>query len=149
MMATHTESPLVDGDSWPPAKSEDEWLLFYLRGLTFAQIARWCRVSAETVRYSIKQRETVNPSLFGRRLLHHDRPRYEPPANLRGITWDKRYAALFRFVAAQGRFPKQLGSPAERGMQRWLYKQRLKLEAGELELWQEELLDKLGRSSAS
>lgn len=25
---------------WPPARPEDEWLLFYLRGLTFAQIAR-------------------------------------------------------------------------------------------------------------
>ena len=25
---------------WPPDRPEDEWLLFYFRGLTFAQIAR-------------------------------------------------------------------------------------------------------------
>ena len=87
MRAESAEEP------WPPATSENEWLLMYLRGLTFAQIERWCRVNAETVRRSICQ---------------------------------------------------QLGSRRERGMQRWLHNQRLKLEAGELDPRREELLDALG-----
>lgn len=131
-------------EPWPPAASEDEWLLFYLKGLTFAQIARWCRVNAETVRHSIKQREAVHPSLFGRRLMLHDRPRYEPPRVGRGRAWDKRYAAVFRFVATEGRFPKQLGGPDEKAMQRWLYNQRLKLAAEDLDRRQMELLNVLG-----
>ncbi|KRF04333.1 hypothetical protein ASH00_14615 [Arthrobacter sp. Soil782] len=131
-------------DPWPPAASEDEWLLFYLRGLTFAQIARWCRVNAETVRYRILQRVALDPSIAGRRLMLHDRPRFQPSRVGRDRAWDKRYAAVFRFVADQGRHPKQLGGPAERGMQRWLYVQRLKLEAGELDERRLELLDALG-----
>lgn len=131
-------------DQWPPARSEDEWLLFYLGGVSIRQIARWCRVNHETVRYSIRQREKVTPSITARRLVLHDRPRYQPPADRRERAWDKRYTAVFRFVAEQGRYPKQLGGPAERGMQRWLYSQRLKLEAGELDPRKVELLDALG-----
>ncbi len=42
-------------DQWSRAGSEDEWLLFYLRGLSGARIARLCRVHPETVRYSLRQ----------------------------------------------------------------------------------------------
>lgn len=131
-------------DPWPPARSKDEWLLFYLCGVSIPQIARWCRVNHETVRYSIRQREALTPSIIGRRLVLHDRPRYRPPTVGRELAWDRRYAAVFRFVAEQGRFPKQLGSPVERGMQRWLYAQRLKLEAGGLGEKRRKLLDALG-----
>lgn len=131
-------------DRWPPARSEDEWLLFYLRGVSIPQVARWCRVNLETVRYRIRQREALTLSIFGRRLILHDQPRYRPPTDGRELAWEKRYAAVFRFVAEQGRFPKQLGGPVERGMQRWLYTQRLKLEAGGLDEERRELLDALG-----
>ncbi len=131
-------------DQWPPAGSGDEWLLFYLRGLTFAQVARLCRVNAEMVRHSIRQREVLDPSILGRRLVLHDRPRYRPSRHGRAVAWERRYTAVFRLVAEQGRLPKQLGSPHERGLQRWLYSQRLKRAAGELDPRQEELLDRLG-----
>lgn len=131
-------------DQWPPAKSEDEWLLFYLRGLTGARIARLCGVHPETVRYSLRQREALDPSIFGRRLVPHERPRYKPPRHGRELAWDRRYTAVFRFVAAQGRLPRQLGGRVECGLQRWLYSQRLKHEAGDLDSRQVELLDVLG-----
>lgn len=131
-------------DLWPPARSEDEWLLFYLRGLSGARIARLCRVHPETVRYSLRQREALDPSIFGRRLVLHDRPRNQVKWKGRELAWDRRYTAVFRFVATQGRLPKQLGGREERGLQRWLYAQRLKLEAGELDPRREELLDVLG-----
>lgn len=131
-------------DQWPPARSEDEWLLFHLRGLSGARIARLCRVHPETVRYSLRQRETLDPSIFGRRLVFHDRPRNQVKRLGREIAWDRRYTALFRFVALHGRFPKQLGGPVERSLQRWLYSQRLKLEAGKLDPRRRELLDVLG-----
>lgn len=131
-------------DPWPPARSEDEWLLFYLRGLSGARISRLCRVHPETVRYSLRQREALDPSIFGRRLVLHDQPRYRPPRHGRELAWDRRYTAAFRFVAEQGRLPKQLGGPIERSLQRWLYTQRLKLEAGELDPRREEMLDALG-----
>ncbi|GAA2173530.1 hypothetical protein GCM10009784_08200 [Arthrobacter parietis] len=131
-------------DQWPPARSEDEWLLFYLHGLSGARIARLCRVHPETVRYSLRHRETLDPSIFGRRLFLHDHPRYRPLTRGRETAWDRRYTAVFRFVADQGRLPKQLGGSIERGLQRWLYTQRLKLEAGKLDPRQVELLDVLG-----
>lgn len=140
-----TEEAANSEDQWPPAKSEDEWLLMYLRGLSIPQIARLCRVNHETVRHSIRQRETLTPSIVGQRLVLHDRPRYRPPTVGRDGVWNKHYAAVFRFVAGQGRFPKQLGGPRERGLQCWLYAQRLKLEAGDLKPRRQELLDRLGR----
>jgi hypothetical protein len=76
----------------------------------------------------------------------HDRPRYKPPAAVgRDRAWDKHYAEVFRFISEQDRFPKQLGSPHERSMQRWLHAQRLKLAAGELGERRRELLDALGK----
>lgn len=86
-------------DQWPPAGSGDEWLLFYLRGLTFAQVARLCRMNAEIVRHSIRQREVLDPPIFGRRLVLHDRPRYRPPRHGRAVAWERRYTAVFRLVA--------------------------------------------------
>jgi hypothetical protein len=52
------------------------------------------------------QREAVNPSVFDRRLMLHDWPHYESPRVGRERAWDKRYAAVFRFVAEQGHLPK-------------------------------------------
>jgi hypothetical protein len=44
-------------DQWPPARSEDEWLLMYLRGVSIPKITAVCRVNHEAVRHSIRQRE--------------------------------------------------------------------------------------------
>ncbi|MGJ9404545.1 Helicase associated domain protein [Arthrobacter sp. KK5.5] len=77
-------------------------------------------------------------------MVLHDRPRYRPPRHGRELAWDLRYTAAFRFVAAQGRLPKQLGGREERGLQRWLYAQRLKLESGELDERKVGLLEALG-----
>lgn len=52
-----TEDSELDDGQWPPARSEDEWLYFYLRGLSLAQVAKLCRVSHMVVRYSIPCRE--------------------------------------------------------------------------------------------
>ena len=90
------------------------------------------------------QREAVNPSVFDRRLMLHDWPHYESPRVGRERAWDKRYAAVFRFVAEQGHLPKQRCSPHERGLQRWFYKQRLRFEAGELDPQREESFGVLG-----
>ncbi|WP_026551389.1 helicase associated domain-containing protein [Arthrobacter sp. H20] len=66
------------------------------------------------------------------------------PPGARERAWNRRYTALFRFVAEQGRFPKQLGGPVERGLERWLYTQRIKLSSAELDHEREDLLDLLG-----
>lgn len=100
-----------------------------------------CAVTCCTI--PIVQRAALDPAMLGRRLVFHDRPHYEPPTDRRARAWDKRYAAVFRSVAEQGRFPRQLGGPHERAMQRWLYNQRRELEAGELDEGPEELLDAL------
>lgn len=50
----------------------------------------------------------------------------------------------FQFVAEHGCFPKQLGGPVERGMQKWLNAKRLKLDVGKLDDRRIELLDALG-----
>ncbi|WP_323958864.1 hypothetical protein GC088_09915 [Arthrobacter sp. JZ12] len=134
-----------DISDWPPARSESEWVLFYLRGLGIAHIARLCRVPEAAVRRVIRSREAADSGVMGRRLILHDRPRpAAQPKDACDREWDKRYTALFRFVATQGRFPRQLGGPVERSMQRWLYNQRLKLAAGELDTRREGLLDALG-----
>ncbi|WRH25343.1 hypothetical protein GC088_09900 [Arthrobacter sp. JZ12] len=132
-------------EEWPPARSENEWLLFYLGGLNVTQIARLCGINDEAVRHSIRQREALDPTISARRLILHDRPRRGEPRKVgRDRDWDRWYAAAFRFIAQHGRFPRQLGGPAEKGMQRWLYRQRLKLGAGELDQRQVRLLDALG-----
>jgi hypothetical protein len=44
-------------EQWLVARSEDEWLLMYVRRVSLPKIAAVCRVNHETVRYSIRQRE--------------------------------------------------------------------------------------------
>lgn len=88
--------------------------------------------------------EKLTPAITGWRLILHDRPRHKRPGRSRDTAWDKRYTALFRFVAEQGRFPKQLGGPVEHGIQRGLYNQRVNRKAAKLDQWQEELLEVLG-----
>jgi hypothetical protein len=79
-------------NQWPPARSEDEWLLMYLRGVPIPKIARWCRVNHETVRHSIRQREKLTPSIIGRRLVLHDRPRHQAARHGKELSWDRHYA---------------------------------------------------------
>lgn len=102
-------------EQWPPARSESEWLLFYLRGLNVTQIARLCRINHEAVRHSIRQREAIDPTISARRLILHDRPR---PGQLRKVgrdrDWDRWYATVFRFIAQHGRFPDSLADQPRR-----------------------------------
>lgn len=132
---------------WGPATSRPEWLLMYARGLSIRQIAALCRVDYEKVRLHIRSQERRNPTLFGRRLILHDRPTPAPapPAQLRRTPWDTRFAQMQQFIDKHHRLPQQLSpDPAERQLHRWLARQRENYTHDRMNAEQAQRLDTLG-----
>lgn len=120
----------------------------YLRGLSIRQIATWCRVEYEKVRLHIRSHERLDPSIFGRRLIIHDRPKpaSRPLTEPLRTPWDVRFAQLQQFTTEHRRLPQQLSTDrVERQLHRWLARQRENYTHGRMEKGQAEQLDSLGQ----
>ncbi|MDF9278835.1 helicase associated domain-containing protein [Arthrobacter sp. EH-1B-1] len=140
----------MNGDDtceWGPATSRGEWTLMYIRGLTIRQIAAVCRVDYEKVRLHIRSRERRDPTISGRRLLLHDRPRpapawWTPPQR---EPWEHKYIQLRHFIQQHNRFPSQLSADQEeKNLHRWLRHQRIRYTDGRMTGNQSRQLDSLG-----